>query len=93
MTPIEEDSTDRKSDEEIHDDTLTKLKNSNFVGSMRNESKDLPNAFEENLLDFGNDNIAVDNKASENDKNVESVVFDSIFSNDNGMWIFFFFKV
>ena len=93
-TSIEQDlktSTEhrRSLDEEINDDTLMKLKNSNFVGSTRNDNTDLsngPNVFEEKLLDFGDDNNLTNDVANnENDKNVENVVFDSIFSNDNGM--------
>lgn len=91
-TSIEQDlktSTElrRSLDEEINDDTLMKLKNSNFVGSTRNDNTDLsngPNVFEEKLLDFGDDNNLTNDVANnENDKNVENVVFDSIFSNDN----------
>ena len=89
--------TKKSMEKEIDDETMMYLKNNNFIGgAMSNEANLVePSSTETvcekpiesgNLVDFGfdNDNVNDNDDTKENKQVVDQVVFDSIFSNDNG---------
>ena len=84
-------------EKEIDDETMMYLKNNNFIGGAKSNEANLvePSSTETvcekriesgNLVDFGfdNDNVNDHDDTKENKEVVDQVVFDSIFSNDNG---------
>jgi len=79
-----------ESQQEIDDEFMQSLKQNKFIGGSRGESA--PVVVTNQLVDFGDNNMDFNTNSeanvNENDKACQNVVFDSIFSNDQGKRLF-----
>ncbi len=91
---VEQEVFEANQQQEIDVEFMQSLKQNNFIGGTRGADP-IPNEVNNQLVDFGDNNMDfnTNNTTSEQNANVkacENVVFDSIFSNDQGKKLLIF---